>query len=552
VTELKGNVCVTHNFDGSALDNVSGAPWVWKPWLFRLQHCQTSTNRASTNHPSPNQPIRARAQPMPRDHQSIRGPGGLPMGPPHAAAPSINTIAAQLGATYGLSADAATATALKLAAADPSLCRSLLSNELDHASLEQLLAATQMRSAGGGAGGSAGPGPAAAAPQQQFPPPLAPNGLLVHDFEFCGVELLKPTRMNKAYLVFACSILEQDLMFVVYNIPTVGICRAEQRVKACQRLGINYADLAHVEQMYVPAAIARGAGVPPPSRGGGAAAAAGLPAIAAHGGGGDSDDGSSEGERPSIRRKRRSGVARAGGFAAGGGSVEDGGSGEEDLGRGGGGDAAARAQGRGAPPLPSPFLLPPGHPLHSGGSVNAEDQAAAAAAMLGGLPNNLLGHLQGLGGFQGLAAQQAAIQQAAMQQAAMQQAAMQQAAARMQQQQGAMPALPFFQAAAFPNSQGLVVRPLSAFGSLGGQQSAPVAAGPMGVGTLDVDGMLAEFEEMIKSKAAAGAAVGSGGGAASGSGGAAPQAHQRTRMALRGERAGRSGAVDTILLYLVF
>lgn len=27
------------------------------------------------------------------------------------------------------------------------------------------------------------------------------------------------------YMVFACSIMDLDTMFVVYNIPTVGICR---------------------------------------------------------------------------------------------------------------------------------------------------------------------------------------------------------------------------------------------------------------------------------------------------------------------------------------
>lgn len=48
----------------------------------------------------------------------------------------------------------------------------------------------------------------------------------------------------QVYLVFACSILEQDLMFVVYNIPTVGICRAEQRAKACQKLGVSYQDVS--------------------------------------------------------------------------------------------------------------------------------------------------------------------------------------------------------------------------------------------------------------------------------------------------------------------
>jgi hypothetical protein len=36
-------------------------------------------------------------------------------------------------------------------------------------------------------------------------------------------------------------------MFVVYNIPTVGICRAEQRAKACQKLGISYVELGGLD-----------------------------------------------------------------------------------------------------------------------------------------------------------------------------------------------------------------------------------------------------------------------------------------------------------------
>jgi hypothetical protein len=51
----------------------------------------------------------------------------------------------------------------------------------------------------------------------------------------------------QVYLVFACSILEQDLMFVVYNIPTVGICRAEQRAKACQKLGVSFTELGGLD-----------------------------------------------------------------------------------------------------------------------------------------------------------------------------------------------------------------------------------------------------------------------------------------------------------------
>lgn len=54
--------------------------------------------------------------------------------------------------------------------------------------------------------------------------------------------------MNKVYIVFACNILDQDLLWCVYNIPTVGICRAEQRVKACQKLGITMPDAnSHAE-----------------------------------------------------------------------------------------------------------------------------------------------------------------------------------------------------------------------------------------------------------------------------------------------------------------
>ncbi len=64
----------------------------------------------------------------------------------------------------------------------------------------------------------------------------------MQEFEFSNLEFLKPTRMNKVYIVFACNILDQDLLWLVYNIPTVGICRAEQRAKACQKLGIAMHD----------------------------------------------------------------------------------------------------------------------------------------------------------------------------------------------------------------------------------------------------------------------------------------------------------------------
>lgn len=92
-------------------------------------------------------------------------------------------------------------------AIDPATAATL-STAVLHGSISPLDALTQ--ALGMGAAAAAGP--------------VLP-GTLSHDFEFSAVELVKPTRMNRVYLVFACSILEQDLMFVVYNIPTVGICR---------------------------------------------------------------------------------------------------------------------------------------------------------------------------------------------------------------------------------------------------------------------------------------------------------------------------------------
>lgn len=125
------------------------------------------------------------------------------------------------------------------------LQESARSGNVDPATAAALAAAAQM----GGATGSA----ALEALSSALSGAAGAAGLpgveakMSHDYEFSSVELIKPTRMNKVYLVFACSILEQDLMFVVYNIPTVGICRAEQRAKACQKLGISYAELGGLD-----------------------------------------------------------------------------------------------------------------------------------------------------------------------------------------------------------------------------------------------------------------------------------------------------------------
>jgi hypothetical protein len=127
--------------------------------------------------------------------------------------------------------------------------------------------------------------------------PMEATGFLSHDFEFSAVELVKPTRMNKVYLVFACSILEQDLMFVVYNVPTVGICRAEQRAKACQKLGVNFSDVNF-------------SGLDFDGSGGGGAPA--TAAAAAAGGGGGRGGGRDQNGMPQQLQSRKRPASQAG------------------------------------------------------------------------------------------------------------------------------------------------------------------------------------------------------------------------------------------------
>jgi len=100
---------------------------------------------------------------------------------------------------------------------------------------------------------------AAAAQQQQQHLGVGGGGgeshTLSHEYEFTNLELLKPTRMNKVYIVFSCTILDMDTLYCVYNVPTIGICRAEQREKACQKLCVPLSVLA-VEGLPTPKAEA--------------------------------------------------------------------------------------------------------------------------------------------------------------------------------------------------------------------------------------------------------------------------------------------------------
>eukprot|EP00955_Chlamydomonas_euryale_P048485 353991-Chlamydomonas_euryale.AAC.1 len=72
----------------------------------------------------------------------------------------------------------------------------------------------------------------------QQPSRLGALTTLEHTYEFANLELVRPTRMNKVYMAFSCSIMDLDTLYLVYNVPTIGICRAEQREKACQKLNM--------------------------------------------------------------------------------------------------------------------------------------------------------------------------------------------------------------------------------------------------------------------------------------------------------------------------
>lgn len=80
---------------------------------------------------------------------------------------------------------------------------------------------------------------AAAASSQQHDGVQWTN-MLVHQFEFDKLEFATPSKMSPAYIVFTCYLgyQLQDTLFTVLDIPTVVICRAEQREKACEKLGL--------------------------------------------------------------------------------------------------------------------------------------------------------------------------------------------------------------------------------------------------------------------------------------------------------------------------
>jgi hypothetical protein len=352
ITELKGNVVRTHRFEGVA------------PY-----HSTAAFGGAAAG------------------GGTARGGGG-------------GEAAARLAQAEARARDAHARLQLAVAAVDPAMGALLQyasgpSGELDGDTLERLLG-QGASSVVGGAASAVQLGRMLADALAQANPPVAHQiaraaddaavasaaaaeaaagnpGVLTHDFEFANLEFLKPTRMAKAVMCFACSVLGQDLLYVSWDIPTVGICRAEQRAKACARLGLMYGEpsgpitaLEHIyslprtaqEQNLLLAMItgANASGIQA------AAAAAGYGGGSGGGGGGDGKRG--------LSTYARTGSLGGGGGGNGGGGAAAGGSG----GGGGGGGCGAEADRKGT----------------GNGNGNAGGPAAYAAAAAAAAGINLL------------------------------------------------------------------------------------------------------------------------------------------------------------------
>eukprot|EP00892_Ulva_mutabilis_P011997 jgi/Ulvmu1/916/UM101_0025.1 len=74
------------------------------------------------------------------------------------------------------------------------------------------------------------------------------NNTFVARYDFKGLEFAHPTRMCPVQLIFACLIGGRDLLYAVYQVPTISICRSDQRMKALDRLAMPRAVYADIEE----------------------------------------------------------------------------------------------------------------------------------------------------------------------------------------------------------------------------------------------------------------------------------------------------------------
>lgn len=54
---------------------------------------------------------------------------------------------------------------------------------------------------------------------------------------------------NPVYLVFACLVGGRDLLYTIYDVPSISICRADQRTKALSRLGLPSSVYTEVKEL---------------------------------------------------------------------------------------------------------------------------------------------------------------------------------------------------------------------------------------------------------------------------------------------------------------
>eukprot|EP00951_Prasinocladus_malaysianus_P032061 scaffold310311_cov45-Prasinocladus_malaysianus.AAC.1 len=69
---------------------------------------------------------------------------------------------------------------------------------------------------------------------------------MTHEFEFSGMKVTKPSRMRKVYMSFSCSVMERDVLFTAFHVPTIVIAHiTNQGPRALKAL------LGHVEGQLV-------------------------------------------------------------------------------------------------------------------------------------------------------------------------------------------------------------------------------------------------------------------------------------------------------------
>jgi hypothetical protein len=73
-------------------------------------------------------------------------------------------------------------------------------------------------------------------------------GSLSSEAAMAEAKFMSACVQNPVYMVFACLVADQDLLFVLYDVPCISICRAEQRLKALERLGMPATVYREIEE----------------------------------------------------------------------------------------------------------------------------------------------------------------------------------------------------------------------------------------------------------------------------------------------------------------